>query len=450
MNSARDIAMPRTWPLGRALVGASAAAGLLCGPHAQANNLDSDDGLITETVAGRDRLKVYDNIKKYGAERVADRDRQFAQPDGVRIGNFIVYPSIADNVVYDDNIFDSSVGRTADWRNEFRPGIALQSNLPRHEIDLSLAGKIVTYADNTDQNYEDYIAQIRGALHFDHATTMSASVLSALEHEERSAITAPIDAAEPVPVTHHRVVAGLTRDAGRLCGTLSATAEDYNYGDVTATDGSTLDQSYRDQTIYSAQLKTGYRFSPGYDLITKFKVSRLINEGQDDENRDAMEYEALTGLAFETDPLLRWRLLGGYGWREYDSSSLSSVSSGLLEGDVIWLPTQRMTVYGTIKHEIVDYIGSVGDGLIETSASARIEYEIRHDLVGTVDLEYLDANFIGSPRHDQILTAGVGLDYYYTKNWLFTLGYVFEDRQSNEDIYDTTRNRFRAGAKLKF
>ncbi|MFN3868973.1 MAG: hypothetical protein ACK4MF_07910, partial [Hyphomicrobiaceae bacterium] len=46
-----------------------AAASLALAFDAVALDLDGTDGLITETIASRERLKDYDNIKKYGAER---------------------------------------------------------------------------------------------------------------------------------------------------------------------------------------------------------------------------------------------------------------------------------------------------------------------------------------------------------------------------------------------
>lgn len=56
---------------------------------ARALDLGSSGDRNDETVAYRDRLKDYDNIKRYGAERVADRDRKQFQPDGIRAGDFV-------------------------------------------------------------------------------------------------------------------------------------------------------------------------------------------------------------------------------------------------------------------------------------------------------------------------------------------------------------------------
>ena len=67
-------------PSGRACSARPPPLATLPVAKALALDLDGDMGLITETVASRDRLKSYDPIKLYGAERVADRDRSTCCP----------------------------------------------------------------------------------------------------------------------------------------------------------------------------------------------------------------------------------------------------------------------------------------------------------------------------------------------------------------------------------
>ena len=71
----------------RLAVSALALAVIIDLPRAFALDLDGVDGLITETVASRDRQRVWDNSKRYGAESIDERDRTFAKPEGIRAGN---------------------------------------------------------------------------------------------------------------------------------------------------------------------------------------------------------------------------------------------------------------------------------------------------------------------------------------------------------------------------
>ena len=438
--------------LGMQLAGVAAAAALSVSavPGAAALDLSQESGLITETVASRDRLRFYDDIKKYGAEAVGERDRKFALPDGVRLGNYLLFPWVEEAIVFDDNIYGTATGQLQDWRSELRAAIGVQSQLPRHVLDFNLGAKLVSYLDHPDQDYANGSASVRGALHIDHAHTLAVSALSEIDHEERHEITAPRAAAEPVQVFRNRATIGLTRDAGRLYGTASLTAEDLNFDSVKAIDGTLLNQDNRDQTILSGQLRAGYRFSPGYEAVAKVRTLRTINGGDEAMRRDSNGYEALAGVAWETDPLLSWELLGGMGWRTYDRTDLATLQTQLIEGHVQWLPTQRLSLYGTVKYNIDDTLGAQDTGRISHEGHVKGEYEIFHDLVATAGAGVIQSDFIGTTRIDLTTEANAGLQYFYSKNTLFTFDYTYENRKSNEDEFNLNRNVFRFGGRLRF
>lgn len=427
-----------------------AAATFITG-KAVALDLDGNQGLITDTIANRERLKDYDNIKSYGAERVLqDRDRTYVNPEGFRAGNYLILPSVGTDVIFDDNIFGRDADKISDIRFELTPEVKFTSRLPRHVLNFSLDGKIVSYEENTDQNYENIKAVADGALHFDHAHTLAVHFLSELAHEERGSITAPLTARGPIPVFHNHITAGITRDVGKLYGTLSATAESFDYQDVRAVNGSELDQDGRDTEIISGQLRAGYRFSPGYEFVSKLRMLRQYNAGIGEFSMDSMGYEVLGGLAFETNPLLRWRILGGVGLREFDATEVDNVVTSLAEGQVEWLPTQRMTVYGNLRREIIDTVGAENGGRIQTSVDGRVDYDVYNNIVLSLSGGYSQAEFIGSTRSDETLTGRIGVQYFMNKNWLFTFAYEHEFRDSTNDVFDATRNRYLIGAKLQF
>lgn len=456
MNASCQTPTARLRPPAPALACVATAAAISAFPAEPvlALDLDNNADLITETLASRERWRDWDPARRYGARPVSEADRGFATPEGVRVGNFFFFPSVSETAIYDSNIFGLAKEPVADWRFVTTPSLSVTSQMPRHALDATIYSRFMNFAENSDQDYVNFGGLVRGALHIDHAHTLSASLQSSREHEERTASTADRDAAEPVPIDRSRASVGITRDSGRLYGTLAATAEQWDYGAVDALDGSRLDQDFRDQTLYSAHLRTGYRFSPGYEFVTKLRTLRQLNDGRSDieggGNNDSTGYEAMFGLAFESNPLFRWRLLGGYGLRDYDNTQLASVESSLMEAQLQWLPTERMTIFANAGRSLVDEIGASDNGRIETTVGGRVEYELRHDLAGNVHASLSDLEFLGSDRQDRVLEIGAGLDYHYSKNFLFTLGYTFEQRDSNEADFDLDRSQVRVGGKLKF
>jgi hypothetical protein len=444
-----DTAAPN---LGMQLAGVAAVAALSVGgaPSALALDLSTETGLITETVANRDRLRFYDSIKKYGAEAVSERDRKFALPDGVRVGNYTLSPWVEEAIVFDDNIYGTATDKQADWRSEFSTAVSAKSQLPRHVLDFNVGAKLVSYLEHSDQDYANADASVRGALHIDHANTLGVSVSTALDHEERSAITAPLAAAEPVTVYSHRATIGLTHDVGRLYGTLSVGAEYQDYDDVKTIDGSHLDQDTRDQLVLNGQLRAGYRISPGYEIVGKSRVIRTTNDGDAGTDRDVTGYEALAGVSWETNPLIKWELLGGVGWRDYDRADLDTLRTELFEGHMRWLPTQRLSLYATAKYTIDDSIGAQDNGRILHQGTVRGEYEIFHDLVATAGAGISEIDFIGEDRKDLVFEANAGLEHFYSKNVLLTVDYSYQNRDSNNDNFDLNRNVVRFGGRLRF
>lgn len=417
---------------------------------AVALDIDGTDGLNTETIASRERLSDYDSSKLYGAQRVSDRDRGFAAPEGLRAGNYKIFPSIGTTVIYDDNVFGSNTGKESDFRSELTPQLNFKSQLPRHILDLSLGGKIVSYLENTSQDYANIHARADGALHFDHAHTLSANILSEINHEERGSISTPLTAAEPVRIFHNHAAAGITRDVGRLYGTLMATFDRWDYADVRAFGGGMLDQDYRDTSQFSTALRFGYRFSPGFEFIGKIRALRSLNRGDEFIDRDAKGYEAMAGLAFQTSPVLRWRVLAGIGLNDYDQADIEDINTGIVEGQVEWLPTQYITFSGTASRKIIAADAMEDAGRIETRLTARLDYEVWHNVVLNFGAEYSSADYVGITRRDTTITGSAGIQYHLNKNWLLSAGYEHTMRSSTESIYDMSRNRFRVGAKMSF
>ncbi len=411
-----------------------------------------DEGLARgDTIAFQEGLRKWDNAKRYGAERVIDRDRTLFQPDGIRAGSYMVYPSLGTTVLFDDNIYATAKDRASDVRFEIVPVVRAKSNLPRHILDFAVGAKLTEYARHTELNTADFRFNMDGALHFDHAHTLSLSVLSALDHEDRAAPEAPKNAAEKTAVFHNRAIAGFKRDAGRMWAAFSTSIERWDFQDVKARNGSTIDQDLRDTQLAAAQAMLGYRFSPGFEVEAKLRALRQSNFGASTLDFSAYGYEAIAGVSAEINPLLRWRLLGGYGIRNYDSAQLRTAGNGLLEAEIQWLPTQLMTVYATARRAFSEGVyGDGAGGRIDNSISGKLEYEALRNLVFTLGGEYRESEFLSESRRDRVTVGRIGADYYYTKNWLFSVGLEHQVQRSNIAEDNFTRNRLWFSTKLRF
>lgn len=398
-----------------------------------------------------ENLSRWDSIKRFGAERVADRNRKMYLPDGLRAGNYVLYPTLGTTVVFDDNIYGTNKNRSSDVRFEIVPVVRAKSDLPRHVLDFAVGAKQTEYVKHTELNTTDFRFSMDGALHFDNAHTLALSVLSGLDHEDRAAPDAPKAAIEKTAVFHNRAILGLKRDAGRLYASFSTTLERWDFQDVKARNGTTIDQDNRDTQLVSAQTLLGYRFSPGYEIQAKVRAIRQSNYGATALDFSANGYEAIAGISAEINPLLRWRLLGGYGLRDYDSKQLKTAGNTLFDAELQWLPTQLMTTYLTARRAYSEGIyGDGAGGRIDNSIGAKLEYEVLRNLVFTLGGEYRESEFLGENRRDKVMIGRIGADYYYSKNWLFSVAYEHQTQRSNIEEDNVQRNRLWLSTKLRF
>ena len=398
-----------------------------------------------------ENLSRWDSIKRFGAERVADRNRKMYLPDGLRAGNYVLYPTLGTTVVFDDNIYGTNKNRSSDVRFEIVPVVRAKSDLPRHVLDFAVGAKQTEYVKHTELNTTDFRFSMDGALHFDNAHTLALSVLSGLDHEDRAAPDAPKAAIEKTAVFHNRAILGLKRDAGRLYASFSTTLERWDFQDVKARNGTTIDQDNRDTQLVSAQTLLGYRFSPGYEIQAKVRAIRQSNYGATALDFSANGYEAIAGISAEINPLLRWRLLGGYGLRDYDSKQLKTAGNTLFDAELQWLPTQLMTTYLTARRAYSEGIyGDGAGGRIDNSIGAKLEYEVLRNLVFTLGGEYRESEFFGENRRDKVMIGRIGADYYYSKNWLFSVAYEHQTQRSNIEEDNVQRNRLWLSTKLRF
>lgn len=440
----------------RAIVALIIALGFTLSPthHAVAVDVSNRtvDALITETVARREQRQEWDPFEEDATQpiRVDGEPSAGSVPDGIRMGTYMFYPSAGAALVYDDNIYGSDRSKEGDFRTELTPELRFKSDLPRHVFDFSLDGKIVNYVDHSELDYANYRARADAALHFDSAHTIAISASSLLSHDEAGDPLYELSAAEPIAHYEHAAAIGITRDVGRLYGTLAAGYTRRDYSDVRSTSGGVLDQDRRDSDTWIGEFKTGYRISPGFEIIGKLRTSRIYNDGDGTARRDAWSYEALAGFAFETNPLLKWSILGGYGIRDYDARGLDDLNTSLLQADVQWSPTRKLTIYGTLYRQLEDSFTLDGNGIVRQGVKAKAEYEVAHNTILTGTLTYRDDDFLGVRRNDRHFAARVGVDYYLSNNWLFTFGYEHQVRDSTESLLDMHRNRFMVGAKLRY
>jgi len=427
---------------------ALALSGLVAfgGTPARGQTLGTEAGDLNGTVAGGQNRRTWDSRKQNGGMAVDERNRKQFQPDGIRSGNFMVFGSGEAGMSYDDNVFGTARNRVGDFAVQLAPRLQIKSLFPRHALNLDFGVKAVRYAEQDVLNHVDANASANGALHINHAHTISFALQTDYAHESRLALSAPSFAKEKTPVWNNRIAVGLTRDRGRLSGTIGASYESWDFSDVKSSDGTVIDQDVRDTAIWATDLNLKYRFSPGYAVLGRIRGARTLKPN-DDRNIDSWGYDAYLGVKGEASPLFHWRLLGGYGSRDFDNPSFDTANATLFELSAKWIATQRLNIEFSAEREIQFHESDNGGPLTKFSLHADIDAS--KNLLFTIGGAYSYLRELDVDQTAEKFNGFLSANYLHSKHLHFSFRYDHTLRWS-EQTEDLTENRVWFGTKILF
>lgn len=445
--SARGRPFPTTG--GRALIAALASMAVLSQTApAQALELNAHRSSATQTAAARDRDRVWDDRKTQGAETITERDRRPYRPDGVRIGNFMLHTKLDARTTYSDNVYTSARNRVGDFSVDLRPWLQLTSNFKRHSLSITAGANLRRYKKATDLNRNDGFISVDSALHFNHAHTLSVSLLSDVTTEDRLASDAELNGLHRGRIWRNVMAAALRRDAGRLSATVGVSLESRDYQDIDGEQGSTIDQDLRDTKIFTSDLKLAYRFSPGFKLEAALSASRRLQRGNAVKSYDSWSYSAVAGVTGEVSPIFQWRLLAGYGITEYDNYHLDANARALIEAEARWLITQRATLTASLSRDFD--ASALSSSATRTVAKAAIQYEAYRNVIFTLDGSYRLFEYAVDDRKDEVYTGAIGFEYLHSKHVHFAGRFEHARRKSSQSNNSFDKNIVWFSTKLLF
>ncbi len=370
--------------------------------------------------------------------------------DGLRAGNYLIYPWADLQSTFDDNVKDENGERGSDWRTQLGAGVTFRSDLPRHMLDVIFSGRIVSFAEHSDQDYEDGLAHASFRIDIDHGNALGGELETALRHEEKLTAEGLTDAAEAVPVWASHLRLAYVHDIGKLAATFGVDAARNDYDDVHDYAGATIDQDYRDVERLGAFARLDYRFSPAATTYLGLRTEREDHLVPDESDRDALIHKARAGVQLELTPLVMLTLSAGYAYKVYDESIRSDFGAYLWSAELQWVPTEMTTVKLSASQELAESSLAAAEGRLDTVIGARLEQELGRQVNVALDLAVTGQEFLGLERVDDVYWGRASLEYELGENVLFTIAYEHQERDSSEDRFDSDDNRYTAGVKVHF
>jgi hypothetical protein len=348
---------------------------------------------------------------------VQARPRPDYEAAGIRAGAFMAYPKVDLTAEYNDNIYARAT-EVSDYIFRIAPELVLDSNWNQHFLTMYVRGAADRYADNEDENTEEYSLGASGRLDVTRELNVAAGADYINTFEPRSAPNAPDNAVSPVEYDLTQAYISATRTAGRIRLSARLDGKGYDYSDGRNGAGGVIDQDYRDRDVVTATGRIEYAVSP--DTAVFFQS--IGNERDYDldspvqRERDSKGYELLAGANFEVSNLVRGEIAAGYIEQNYERGVYEDVDGFSAKAQLEWFVSEITTVNASAGRSVEDAANPGAGGMLLTSASIGVDHELLRNVVLNGRLTYADMDYRGIDRTDESVGASIGATYLLNRN----------------------------------
>ncbi|MPY74205.1 MAG: outer membrane beta-barrel protein [Alphaproteobacteria bacterium] len=409
-------------------------AGFACALAAQASAQEfAPEYLYSPEIFGEDIPR---------GETVRNRPRPEVDALGLHLGGFYLFPSVTNGISYNDNVFAADNDATSDFIYTLEPQIAVRSDWNRHAIGLAAGGRFGFYFDETGENYQDAFATASGKLDISSSSLMRSTLGIRREHEERGD---PNDVAGAEPTVFYNFSGGLegSHRFNRVTISAGGDVRRYDYEDVDAQGGGTIDQDDRDRMQYRPGVKVAYELIPGYAAFVRAEGDiRRYDESVDNEgaNRDSQGYDVVGGAALDLTGLLFGDVFAGVRQRYFEDSRFETITGPVVGATLTWIPTGLTTVTLKADSEVIESTDINSSGYSSTGVGITVDHELLRNLILSGGGGFRYDDFEGISRTDKFFTLSAGASYLMNRYLSLGARYSYSNRNSNEAGADYDRN----------
>lgn len=380
-------------------------------------------------------------IQEVRNQGVAERPRPGFDPVGVRLGGFVMYPTLQEATGYDDNVYATENDKKDDFFVVSNPQIAFMSNWNKHSLRVSGGWTNYTYFKETALNRNDLNLNAIGQLDITRDANLKASVGIAELHETPGSSGAPTDASEANKYQLITGGLGYGQRFNRMTSALSFGYQNYKYENVSRIGGGEILESNRNYDKYLVDWRVGYDVSPNVNVYLKpgYNWVDYTNQLPSEITRSSDGYTIAAGVQFAITQLIIGDVFGGYQNQTYDA--YSDVSLPYYGVNVSWYATGLTTVRlgaGSAVNE-TNVLGS--QGYVSQAVGLGIDHELLRNLLLSLDGGYESDDYKSTSRTDDYWKGGFQANYLINRNFAVGLGYTLTNRDSTNAGLNYTANK---------
>lgn len=391
-------------------------------------NAEKRNESLDETPTGTTRAGTVDSEVDLavdpGAERAEaieaiDRTEDAAPfaPVGMRIGTFVLKPSLETGLTWTSNA-SYSAARSPALLSETTLRLNFVSDWSRHSATVDAYG---TFRKSiSGESIDEKKAGIDARLKLDLADDYAALVALGYALGPESA-SSPVVLTGTVGRPLRQTLtgsAGIEKELGKFRFALTASAERDVYGDAELSAGGTLSQKDRNMTLATVALRGGYEVSPALTPFVELTVGRRAYDEKVDSGgyeRSTKRLAARAGVAVDLGEKLSGEVAAGWLEERFDDDRLKPISGATVDANLAWSPL-RGTIVNLTGSTTVEGATAAGEsGSILYSSGISIQRELRSNLTGNLAFGAAYRDYVGVDGHDLTLSAELGLTWWLNR-----------------------------------
>jgi len=394
------------------------------------------------------------------SETVLNRGRPDYDPLGIRLGSFIVHPTLAVAGTYDSNIFATPSGETSDFFVTEIPSLSIGSDWNQHAVSLTMSGAFKQYASHSSEDVNNFTTEASGRYDVSNGEYLSADTIYELLHEDRSNPNAVTTAKNPI---EYKVMGGdlvYVHQKARLGFRIDNTLTAYDFNNASTAAGVTIPQNFRDRIEYVVAPRLNYEIIPGYNAFLRVignerqYFSQEPGAGPQGQNvrRNSHGWEVDAGTAIEITRITTAEVYVGYLKQYYENPLFKSPSGVGFGANLIWNVTPITTIKGGFSQAVAETTLNNASSSLETSVQLTAEHELLRNVLLLASVGYVHDDYqqTGPARSDDTFGADIGARYLINRNWTATVDVNYSQRDSSAGNIPTGNyNRVQAIASIK-
>lgn len=387
-------------------------------------------------------------IDERRAPRKQDQTQTLEDTPGVRVGTFILRPTITQSI----NTETTKEDGTKETRGflETDANATLTSDWALHQLTITGQG---TWQQNISGEGEEQPSfNIDGDLRLDLPEDTTAHIKGGYRfyREDTDDPNAVEGASQQSDVQELTAGASIERDFGILRGTTALDLTRTTYSDVTLSNGSTVSMSDRNQTAGNLRARIGYELSPALIPFIEGNFGKTVyDESRDSAGfaRSGNNYGAKAGVEVDLGEKLKGEVAVGYETADFDDSRLSSIDTATVDASIFWSPLRGTDVNLDLQTSIQPSTTAGQSGYVSHALTTTITHQLRDNLQATVLGGITLRDYpSGASSDETVYATGAGLVWNINRylDLTSTLGYELTTRDEGTDS-----QQWRAGVGLR-